>query len=175
MLECSPDELDANEVEAFNIFDSVENGFNTQKEPGTGSTLVGENAGNAKFTDESIEQAFILLATKPELLHSEIAECTGISEYTVDAISGLKVHKRLHSKYPELYQALLNRSTQRFAKAKTLKDLNKGYPPLISPEGIEYIVENCSQFSKTHNLNNAHVIQVLKGKEKQHKGWRIKQ
>lgn len=108
------------------------------------------------------------------MLHREISEQTGVSEYTVDAVSGLKVHKRLHEKYPELYQKLLDRSSQRYAKSKTLKDLDKGYPPLISPDGVEYIVENCSQFSKIHGLNNAHVIQVLKGREKQHKGWTVK-
>lgn len=40
-------------------------------------------------------------------------------------------------------------------------------------EGVSYTVENTSQFAKDHKLNNAHLVQVLRGKEKQHKGWKL--
>ena len=58
-------------------------------------------------------------------------------------------------------------------KNKTLKERGIVYPNILSPLGISYTVENTSQFAKEHGLNNGHLVQVLKGQEKQHKGWRL--
>lgn len=173
LIECDAEDLDLVENEAIEIYDSVINGFNSCKTAGGGNNSFGEDVGNSKFTNLQTEKVFVLLATNQELSCKEISKLTNVSEHTVKAISGLKVHKWLHIKYPELYKALIDRPTSRFGKGKTLKEKSIEYPPLLSPEGVYYIVENTSKFAKDHNLNNGHLVQVLKGKEKQHKGWKL--
>lgn len=173
LIECDISDLDNNETEAISIFNAVDNGFNACKTPGGGNDSYGEDVGNSKFSNIQVGQVFELLATRQDLRNKDIAVLTGVSTDTVHAISGLKVHKWLHTKYPSYYEILLNRDTTvKHAKGKTLAELNKNYPKLISPDGNIYIVDNASKFAKLHNLNNAHIIQVLKGKEKQHKGWK---
>ncbi len=175
ILECEENELDVLEDIYLNKLNVVVSGFNTCRRAGGGSSLEGEDVSTSKYTNAQIEEAFLLLVNNPEKSSKEIHELTGVSKYMVDSISAFKSHKRLERLYPEEYAILKARDRSKsLAKNKTLKDIGSNYPPIVSPEGIEYIVENCSQFSKTHGLNNAHVIQVLKGKEKQHKGWKIK-
>jgi group I intron endonuclease len=169
---CEENELDTIEDIYIAKLNVVSEGFNTCRKAGGGTSLEGEDVGNAKFSNLQIEQAFMYLVYSPEKTSREIETLTGVSKHTIDAISSFKVHKRLERLFPEEYLLLRSRNkTVGFAKNKTLKDINNGYPRLVSPEGVAYIVDNCSQFSKIHGLNNAHVIQVLKGKERQHKGW----
>lgn len=169
---CEEHELDTIEDIFIAKLNVVDEGFNTCRRARGGTSLEGEQVHNAKFSDTQIEQAFMYLVNSPEKTSKEIESLTGVSKYTIDAISSFKVHKRLERLFPEEYLLLRNRDKSiGFAKNKTLKDTNKMYPRLISPEGVPYVVDNCSQFSKIHGLNNAHVIQVLKGKERQHKGW----
>lgn len=173
LLECTPASLDTNENEAIEIFDAVTNGFNTCKTAGGGNDSFGEDVGNSKFSNTQIEQAFLLLVNRPDLLSKDIASITGVSKDTIDAISCYKVHLWLEDKYPENYEILRNRPTSRFGKGKTLKERGILYPDVISPDGVKYQVENTSQFAKDHKLNNGHLVQLLRGKEKQHKGWRL--
>lgn len=173
LLECTPEELDDNENLAIEIFDSVKAGFNCCKIAGGGNDAFGEDVGNSKYSNIQIEQSFLLLVSRPDLLSKDIEKLTGVSKYTIDAISGYKVHKWLQIKYPEQYSILKSRPSSRFGKGKTLKERGIIYPNIVSTEGISYCVENTSQFAKDHCLNNAHLVQVLGGKEKQHKGWRL--
>lgn len=169
---CDESLLDYEEECLIDEFNSVIDGFNTAKKPGGGHGLFGQDI-NAKYTNDKIIEAFLLLVDNPKLTSLEIAEIAEVSKYTVDSLSSIP-RKWLEDLFPEQYSILKNRSTiLRFGKNKTLADRNNNYPCLISPCGSVYTVENCSQFSKEHGLNNAHVIQVLKGKEKQHKGWRV--
>jgi len=169
---CDKSLLDYEEECLISEFNSVTDGFNSCKIPGGGHELFGQDI-NAKYTNDQIIEAFLLLVNKPELTFLEISKITGVSKDTIDSLSS-KPRKWLEDLFPEQYLLLKTRSTVlRFGKNKTLADKNNNYPNLVSPEGIVYTVENCSQFSKKHGLNNAHVIQVLKGKEKQHKGWKI--
>ncbi|MFN6531032.1 GIY-YIG nuclease family protein [Nostoc sp. ChiSLP03a] len=45
---------------------------------------------------------------------------------------------------------------------------------LISPEEVEYTFKSIRAFCKVWNLQQSHVTQLLKGKQKVHKGWRVK-
>lgn len=175
ILEVCPENLlDTYENRYISELNTVDNGFNTLRCAGGGSSLEGEDVGSSLYTNIQIEEAFMYLVHSPEKTSKEISALTKVSKDTIDAISCFKVHKRLARLYPEEYDILRSRDiSKNRAKNKTLKDLDKNYPKITSPEGVSYEIENCSQFSKLHNLNNAHVIQVLKGKEKQHKGWRV--
>jgi hypothetical protein len=173
LIECLEENLDVEENILIKEFNAVEDGFNSCKIAGGGHSLQGEDLrGVSKFTNTQIIEAFLLLVYKQELTSSDISSITGVTKVTIDSLSS-KRRAWLYAQYPEEYDILQSRSTiTKFGKGKTLKDINKNYPQIISPNGAIFSIENCSQFSKEHNLNNAHVIQVLKGKEIQHKGWK---
>jgi hypothetical protein len=45
---------------------------------------------------------------------------------------------------------------------------------VTDPNGTEYVVHGIKQFCREHNLNNAHLISVAKGRYSQHKGWKAR-
>jgi hypothetical protein len=168
--------MDIAEKEAISIFDSIKNGYNVNEGGYGGCSLYGQEAGNSCYTNEQIEASFLLLVNKQELCAKDISNITGVHKTTVDAISSFKVHTWLKDKYPIEYKILQDKRSNslRFGKGKTLKERGIIYPKIVDPStGIAYTVENTSQFAKVHKLNNAHLVQVLKGQEKQHKGWRL--
>jgi len=47
---------------------------------------------------------------------------------------------------------------------------------LLSPDGTLYTkIEGIYGFAQKHDLNESHLVEVLKGKRKTHKGWRLKE
>lgn len=175
IIECNKEDLDELEEFCISFFDTINKGCNIQSTPSGGCGLSRENSPTSKYRDTEMEDALYYLAYHPELTLQQISNLTKVSRDTVASISCYKAHYSLYESFPEATALMKQRGSHRYQKNKTLKDLGKLYPRLISPEGIAYTVENCSQFSKEHNLNNAHVIQVLKGKERQHKGWRAEE
>src|SRR5579875_2313450 len=63
-------------------------------------------------------------------------------------------------------QAMLGRTYDREVYASRMKTLI-----VTDPSGTEYVVHGIKQFCRDHHLNDTHLIQVAKGKERQHKGW----
>lgn len=47
----------------------------------------------------------------------------------------------------------------------------RDFNTVISPDGEIYVLENISHFCKEHNLSVSHIIKVLNGKRKHHKGY----
>ena len=43
---------------------------------------------------------------------------------------------------------------------------------VISPEGVQSTVKNISRFCRENNLTQSSMCQIVKGKQKQHKGWK---
>ena len=49
-------------------------------------------------------------------------------------------------------------------------------PPfyVISPEGIEYEVMSPANFAKEHGLFQSSMDKLVRGKQSEHKGWKLK-
>ena len=45
---------------------------------------------------------------------------------------------------------------------------------VIAPDGTEQTIHGIKQFCREHHLNASHLLQVAKGKERQHKGWKAR-
>jgi hypothetical protein len=45
------------------------------------------------------------------------------------------------------------------------------YPPILSPEGIVYTIDNLSEFCRVYNLQTSNLRKVLNGARISHKGW----
>lgn len=171
ILECSIDELDSNELAAIEVYDSINNGFNTVLGTGYRSELCGENAGNAKYTNDNIELAFNLLIDG--YLHSDITNITGISRGALSDISSGKSHRWLKDKFPEKYNKLEELMHSRRFLRRTAEAQNKVYPPIVSPEGTVYNVKSIRGFAREHGLNYSSLGRVLRRQAKEHKGWKL--
>lgn len=167
-------ELAENEILAFEIFDSVRNGFNVSPDATIYSS--GELNPAAKYTDAQIEQAFNLLLN-PELRYADVELETGVSLSTVRHIACLEAHTWLEKKYPEKYAVLkyIKLSGRKLGK-NTAQHRKIEYPTILSPEGVEYNINNIAAFAKTHGLDPSSLAKVLKKRPKynSHKGWKLK-
>ena len=56
---------------------------------------------------------------------------------------------------------------------KILKQISKNWIA-ISPDGIEYNINNMAKFCRENNLSNGQMTQVAQGKRTHHKGWKCK-
>lgn len=45
---------------------------------------------------------------------------------------------------------------------------------VVSPDGEEMTISNLAEFCRTHGLNKGRMVQVARGKERHHKGWRCR-
>lgn len=160
VLECAASELDNAEVEAIEIFNSINNGFNTI--PGASVPCnYGSDNGYSKYTQE---QYYAILKGLINKTAREVAESLGVSIYVVRHIAALEAHQWLEEEYPYEYSLL--------RKRKEIKhNFGKTYPQLRSPSGIIYTVHNVTQFALEHDLLQPKVSDLLHGHRKVHKGW----
>lgn len=175
LVQCTENELDDLELEAIEIFDSVLNGFNTIDGSTYRSELKGQLAGNAKYSNEQVEEVFIYLVEN-KLTHREIMEITGISRGAISDISAGFTHRWLQEKYPEKYLDLLALKGYARKSVKNTAQLHgKTYPQIISPEGVEFTISSLRGFCREHGLNHGSLGEVLRGYRASHKGWKVKE
>lgn len=174
LCECSRELLNTNESEAFGIFNCISNGFNIAKEPDI--HLEGPSNGYAKYTREEIIDVFNSLLDINNR-YTDISLNTGVSIATVRHIANAESHTWLSVEFPEKYATMLSLGgLVRQAAGNSAKSKGIIYPPILSPEGVEYIVENASEFAREHGLDPSSLVKILKRRPKYitHKGWRLK-
>lgn len=170
VLECSEEELTRNEIDAISIFNSVENGFNTNSEDsGKGNHNTGETHHNCTVSNSKILEVFNLLIKVPVMEFKDISAITGVSYSIIADISKCENHKWLAEVYPEQYLTLVRLKNNR--KSAYAKGIDM--PKLISPEGQVYDISNIRAFSREHGLLQTCLGKVLKGTAKSHKGWKL--
>lgn len=169
--DCTIEELDTLEEEAFSIFDSINNGFNTMSNSGHSSTLYGDSCGNSKYPNELIEEIFHALVDFPELTHLQIEEVFGVSRSLISDISRLDTHRWLKIKYPDKYNKLELLLANRRKTRRTAQSRGIIYPSIKSPDGNIYSVDSIRGFAREHNLNCHALGRVLRGQAQSHAGW----
>jgi hypothetical protein len=173
LVECEVNELNKYEAEAIEIFNSVEQGFNTIDGHTHRSQLKGELAGNAKYTNDEVEEVFMYLIDN-KLSHKEIEEITGMSRGAIADISMGSTHLWLKDKFPLDYPKLIVlKGTQRKISKNFGSIIASKYPKVISPDGIIYEVNSLRGFCREYNLNHGSLGEVLRGHKSQYKGWKI--
>lgn len=175
LLECSIEELDENEDLAIEIFNSVEDGFNTRYCSGHRTQLKGELAGNSKYSNELIINVFKELVFTNKT-HKEIQETWGISRGAIADISRGSTHLWLKDVFPEEYAILeYKKKVRRTDSIRRSKGGAKSgkYPLVISPEGIQYEVVHLRQFCREHNLTHGAFGEMLRGTKASYKGWKV--
>lgn len=176
LLECSIEELNENENLAIDIFNSVENGFNTlttAEEMPDGSNNYGELNSRAKYSNAQVLIAVDLMLANTHTLQ-EVSTISGINYSTILLIASGHQHKWVEKEYPEKYALLMKLKGTRMKESKSAKGRGITYPILLDPEGNEHNVDNVKVFAEKYGLNKGHLGQVLLGKEPQHKKWKLK-
>ena len=170
LCECSVQELNVTEDEAIELFDSVNNGFNILEHAGDIPKSYGEYHPKSKYNNAQILLVAKLL-TDPTNTYPTISKITGMSVDNIQNIAALKVHSWLAESNPDIYDNLVKLQGIRncTAAAKGIK-----YSAVIDPDGNIYKnIVNHNQFCREHGLQQGNFNQVLNGKRKSHKGWRL--
>lgn len=178
LSECLIEELDTQEDECIDIYNSVDNGFNiyyTANEAPTYNNSYGY--GNTKYPKELIEEAFHLLVDTNDT-HINISRIVGIPVGTVSGISLGIHHIWLKELYPEKFAILKSKVGNRQDYSIISNKLSAGsrgieYPPIKSPEGVVHTITNAYSFAKENGLAPNHFQEVLNKHRKSHKGWRL--
>lgn len=178
LVECKKEQLTAEEKEAIEIFDSVNNGFNTYTENrGIPAEMRarGEDSPSSIYSNAQIVEVLNYLIDQPRLTALDISNETGVNSHTIRAIAALTQHAWLKTLYPEKYKKL---EDLKGLKQKSYKYDSKArginHPSLISPDGTIYSdIENVKKFCLEHGLIPSNLGMVLKGTRMTHKGWKL--
>lgn len=169
VCECLPEELDSTENEAIEIWNSVDEGFNTRYNAIGKTSLVGDKAPGSIYSNKQILRVFFILLDSDDL-YRDIAEQVGVSRECVKGIAAGSRHKWLAKEYPNEYLLLMNKKNlhngsilERYGSTITLKH----------DTGIIEEVDNIRQFCLKHGLDDTHLGKVINKKQLSHKGWRL--
>lgn len=169
LVECGENELDSNENESIEIWDSYNNGFNSRNTAtGGGRGSYGELNGRSKYSNEAIENAFLLLVGG--MSGQSISEICNINLSTVHALSRGENHKWLKTKYADKYDSLMSSKGSKQGSAESRGIV---YPDIMNKAGEIYKVSNVRQFALSHGLDRGALNKVLNRKALSTGGWRL--
>lgn len=101
----------------------------------------------------------------------DIANKYGVKDGIVEDISRGATHKYLESMFPDEYPKLL---TKKINRRSMSNNRDKPYPSVVSPDGIVYNIDsNAKAFAISMGLHQGHFAELLNGKAKSHKGWKL--
>lgn len=159
------------EIHWIATFNSFHNGMN-ETIGGSGWGL-GEDRPNSKYTNEQVVEVLNILVDSPEKTFREVSLITSVSTNTIASISSGFSYTWLKEKYPKKYSILESLIGTRRSNRSSANSRGIRYPLLLSPIGEVFKVTNVAEFARKHKLGKEHLGKVLKGIERQHKGWKI--
>jgi hypothetical protein len=125
-----------------------------------------------------VVDAFKIIITCPDIPFKEISEFLNISLDTINSISKANGYTWLAEEFPLEYKLLLSQKGSRgkhLISGEKISAMCLGiqYPPILSPSGEVYTVNNVSAFAREHTLDKSTLHRVLTGRALTHKGWKI--
>ncbi len=165
--ECNIEQCNELEILWTKEFDSL-NSLNTIE---AGQVGYGTNSNASKYSKLQILLTFRLLYTT-KLSYQDIGRLTNTNKSLASDIFNGASHTWLKDKYSYLYcKMIVNKRLTNIGK-----DLKYDKSPIImvSPLGIEFTVINIRDFCRSNNLINTCLGEVIRGKRKHHKGWKLK-
>lgn len=174
LCETSPEDIDKSEAEAIELFNSVDNGFNSLDGIRKNHQMTGELASNHLYDNDTYAEILQYLVTN-NYTYKKIAEILEVSQSVVTSIAKLENHAWLE-KYMPVEYAILRELKEDFipGSQRSAETLGIIYPTIISPEGIEYTITNLRAFAIEHNLASSNLHSLLVGKLTTLKGWVVK-
>lgn len=173
LSECTEEELDSYENETIDIYNSVNNGFNTCLTAGGKTSLCGEKHHNSGYTNAQIINVLHLLITRLDLSILSISELSQVSKSVVLNVSCLDAHTWLKESRPIEYAVLVDMRTNNIRKLSSKSGTKIDNFKVVSPTGDTHLVSNIMQFCKLHGLDKSHLSKIRTGERKTHKGWKL--
>lgn len=154
-------EIDAKEIELILEYNSIEYGYNLQ----LGGKL---HKGHSQETRDKMSK------TRKGKKPYEMTEA--IRQRMSEALTGREYHNNLSD---EGRKSISEKASARL-KGKRLPDsAYTGYKTaktykVFTPQGEEQVIKNLREFSRENNLNYDCMIQIVRGRQKVHKGFKVK-
>lgn len=161
----SVDDLNDAEAEAIEIFNAIDNGFNTLNYAGN-PNIRGISSCHAKLDRDTYKEIFRLLADT-DMSTLDIANTVlGATKSIVGHIFIGRTHQWLYEEDPIRASIILEKRNRGryYTKSNSLRQL-------LSPSNTLYTLSNIREFCREHELNSGHISRVLGGERKSHKGW----
>lgn len=167
IIEGTSDTLDVLENEAIQIWDSVENGFNTLEfaENTPKGNIQGEQHYKSKYSNSRIIEAFLLIVKK-EITLKEISERTNIKYDTIRAITKGTNHTWLKKEYPLEYDLMIATKGSRTTLG-TGCSINSKYSRQQIEEAFLLLMEDTlsrKYIAKVTKLKDQTIHDIVKGK-----------
>jgi group I intron endonuclease len=168
--ECKLCDMEIRERFYIQAFNSYYQGFNNT--PGGDSYgQYGESNTFSKYKEVDYINVLTELIKDNKVSYFNIAEITGVNINVIKKIASLKSHGYLKELCPEKYSIL-----EKLAFTRNNSASSKGivYPPILSPTGQEYTVNNIHRFAQEYDLSYQNLHKVLTRKRTHTKGWKLK-
>ena len=138
----------------------------------------GEHKGSSKTSNEDIILVLRILTQCPDIPYKEVAEFTGVSIDSINALAKGAAYNWLAEEFNEEYMVLMSLKGSRsrhveVGKSLSVSALGIKYPKIISPSGNTYKVDNISAFAREYSLDKSTLHRLLNRQVKQHKGWKV--
>lgn len=161
--ECDTSVADIQEVYWIKHYNAYTNGYNSTL--GGNGTGIGEACPSSKYTLTDYMAVLAFLA-HTDMSTKEIAQELGVGVSTVINISSQTNHLYLKDIMPEDWELMVSK--------KRHHPNWKKYPPVVSPDGKVYTIDNARAFAREHELHQADLQRLLCGKKKSISGgWRV--
>lgn len=168
LVECDVQDLNNLETEAISIYNSFYNGFNSIKSPNNMQQYGLKVSPNI----DNIILAFQHMLDKPEDTLVKISLLYNVSRTCLAGIKNLNRYAWLKDIFGDLYTRYINSPTI-LSNRHSIKALGISHPPIQSPSGEVFQVDNIKAFAETHGLDRSNIGKVLRGKKPQYKGWKL--
>lgn len=171
LIDVPIEELNATEIEAIHIFNSVVDGFNTLAGGASTSVLCGQHASNAYYSNEVYIEILKALASNMPI--KEIVEVLQVSESIIKSIRTCENHKWLKLQCPEEYTIVEERHLNYSHKNNnTAKSRGITYPLLINLKTKETInVFSLRDTARQLGMHSSNLDHLLHGKIHSCKGY----
>lgn len=174
LCETSLEDLDKTEYEAIQIYNAVENGFNSLDGIRKNAQMCGESASNSLYDNDTYVEILKYLALNT-YTNKRISEILGVSTSVVGSISKLENHAWLEKYLPTEF-AIVKNLKESFipGSQRNAETLGIVYPEVVSPTGQVYNIINLRKFAEEHNLASSNLHSLLIGKLTTLHGWKLK-
>lgn len=172
LCECTVAELNDFENETIEIYNAVDNGFNTLYNAGDFPINYGEDCANAKYSNVQIIEAFKYLLNNSNVSLYNASVALNMSYIVIRHLACGTSHNWLELEFKNEYKQLMLRNGNR-KTAKSASEQGKSYPLISSPTKEIFNITNIRKFARDNNLNAGALGQVLRGKKPHHKGWKL--
>ena len=177
LTECPYELLDEYEAETIEVFNSTVDGYNTYIDAYQAPTYSGHGYGNSKYTQEEILEVVNILINAPNLSYADVSNLVKVNAATIQQLANASTHQWVWDQYPDLYKSIVQIKETRLPASVSdkLSAKSKGieYPPIKSPSGEIFYIDNAYKFAKLNGLAPNHFQEVLNGHRKSHKGWKL--